>query len=132
MDHLRVKKGIGVGVEDGRVAMLACDEDLIEWVREAGPFPVVDCGQRLITPGLVDCHTHAVFGKPRLDDQARRARGEDYKAIAAAGGGILSSVADFRGRGEDELVALTRNRLALLGALGSRSEERRVGKECRL
>jgi imidazolonepropionase len=147
MDHLRVTQGIGVGVEDGRVAMLAGDDDVRDWTRESAignrqsgdelqsrlpiadsRFPaVVDCGGRLITAGLVDCHTHAVFGKPRLDDQSRRARGEDYKAIAAAGGGILSSVADFRARGEDELVQLTRNRLALLGALGSTTIEVKSG-----
>lgn len=129
VDHLRVTQGIGVGIEGGKVVRLARDDDLKDWVQErgGGMHAVVDCGQRLITAGLVDCHTHAVFGKPRLDDQARRARGEDYKAIAAAGGGILSSVEDFRSRSEDELVALTAQRLRLLAALGTTTIEVKSG-----
>ncbi len=144
IDHLGIRTGVGVGIEDGKVGLIASDDDLREWVgqrdggtagRESvrppvppspGP-PILDCDGRLITPGLVDAHTHAVFGRPRLEDQARRARGEDYKAIAAAGGGILSSVADFRSRGEDELVRLTTNRLAQVAALGSTTIEVKSG-----
>ncbi len=141
-DHLGVKNGVGVGIEDGRVAMIAPDGELREWVGEwesgrvgerALTLPlshsptVVDCDGRLITAGLVDAHTHAVFGRARLGDQARRARGEDYKAIAEAGGGILSSVADFRGRTEDDLVALTTIRLRQLAALGTTTIEVKSG-----
>src|SRR5438874_2453921 len=68
----------------------------------------------VVYPGFVDCHTHAVFGAPRLDDHERRALGMDYKTIAAAGGGILESVRDVRARSDSELAALT---LARLGAL---------------
>src|SRR5207244_4500938 len=50
----------------------------------------------VLFPGFVDCHTHAVFGAPRLDDHERRALGEDYKTVAAKGGGILQSVRDVR------------------------------------
>jgi imidazolonepropionase len=81
----------------------------------------------LITAGLVDPHTHALFGRPRLEDHARRARGDDYKAIAAAGGGILSSVADFRARDEPGLVALALPRIAMIGALGTTSVEIKSG-----
>ncbi len=123
-DHLGVRTGVGVGVEGGRIALIAPDADLRDWARGSAP---VDCEGRLITPGLVDAHTHAVFGRPRAGDQARRARGEDYKAIAAAGGGILSSVEDFRGRDEDELVALTRERLWQIAALGTTTVEVKSG-----
>ena len=104
----------------------------------------------VLFPGFVDCHTHAVFGAPRLDDHERRALGEDYKTVAAKGGGILQSVRDVRARSESELVALLGARVRALLAHGSttievksgygldpanelkqRSEERRVGKECR-
>jgi imidazolonepropionase len=88
---------------------------------------LVECEGRLVTPGLVDAHTHALFGRPRLADQSRRARGEDYKAIAAAGGGILSSVADFRSRPTDQLTTLTRERLALQASLGTTTIEVKSG-----
>jgi hypothetical protein len=85
-DDVGLRTGVGVGVEDGRIALIAPDDEVGEWFHSArSPDSLVDCGGRLITDGLVDPHTHALFGKPRLEDQARRARGDDYKAIAAAG-----------------------------------------------
>jgi len=81
----------------------------------------------VIFPGFVDCHTHAVFGAPRLDDQERRALGMDYKTIAAAGGGILESVRDVRARSESELAALTRVRLGALLAHGATTIEVKSG-----
>ncbi len=127
-DDVGLVTGVGVGIEDGRIALLASDEEVGEWFHAArAPDTLVDCGGRLITPGLVDPHTHALFGRPRLEDHARRARGDDYKAIAAAGGGILSSVADFRGRSEDGLVALALPRLAMMAALGTTAVEIKSG-----
>ncbi|HXY18836.1 MAG TPA: imidazolonepropionase [Gemmatimonadales bacterium] len=123
-----VLRGVGVGIEDDRVALIAPDDEVGEWYHDAAlPDTVVDCGGRLVTAGLVDAHTHAVFGRPRLGDHARRARGEDYKSIAAAGGGILSSVTDFRSRSEDELVALALPRLALMASLGTTVVEIKSG-----
>ncbi len=81
----------------------------------------------VLFPGFVDCHTHAVFGAPRLDDQERRALGEDYKTIAARGGGILQSVRDVRARPESELLALTRSRARTLLAHGSTTIEVKSG-----
>ena len=83
--------------------------------------------QGVVFPGFIDCHTHAVFGAPRLDDHERRALGVDYKAIAAAGGGILQSVRDVRARAEAELEALTRSRLAVLLAQGATTIEIKSG-----
>jgi len=127
-DDVGIRTGVGVGVEDGRIALIAPDDEVGEWFHAArAPDMLVDCGGRLITAGLVDPHTHALFGRPRLEDHARRARGDDYKAIAAAGGGILSSVADFRARSEDALVALALPRLAMLAALGTTTVEIKSG-----
>src|SRR5437016_9010174 len=81
----------------------------------------------VLFPGFVDCHTHAAFGAPRLDDQQRRALGEDYKTIAALGGGILQSVRDVRARPEADLVALTRSRIERLLAHGSTTIEVKSG-----
>jgi len=81
----------------------------------------------VLIPGLIDCHTHAVFGAPRLDDHERRALGQSYQAIAAAGGGILESVRDVRERPEAELVALSARRIATLVSHGSTTIEVKSG-----
>lgn len=105
--------------------------DRIAWVgprREVPPSDaeVVEVTGTLI-PGLIDCHTHAVFGAPRIDDHQRRALGETYQAIAAAGGGILQSVRDVRARSVEELEALARARLLTLRAHGSTTIEVKSG-----
>jgi len=81
----------------------------------------------VLFPGFVDAHTHAVFGMARLDDYERRARGMDYKAIAAEGGGILSSVRDLRERTADELRDLAIRRLRRLLAHGTTTVEVKSG-----
>jgi imidazolonepropionase len=81
----------------------------------------------VLFPGFVDAHTHAVFGMARLEDHERRARGMDYKAIAAEGGGILSSVRDLRGRSADEVRDLTARRLRRLLAHGTTTVEVKSG-----
>jgi len=121
-------------VEVLRDAAVLIDGDRIAWVgprREVGaqhaaPLREVEVNGVLF-PGFIDCHTHGVFGAPRLDDHQRRALGEDYKAIAAAGGGILQSVRDVRARSEAELEALTRTRLATLLAHGTTTIEVKSG-----
>src|SRR6266568_6351376 len=117
-------------VEVLRDAAVLIDGERIAWVgprSEAPPSGHVAEISGVIFPGFIDCHTHAVFGAPRLDDQERRALGVDYKAIAAAGGGILQSVRDVRSRTEDELEALTRSRLSALIAHGAPTIEVKSG-----
>ncbi len=121
-------------IEVLRDAAVLIDGDRIAWVgprreigaQRAGPLHEVEVNGVLF-PGFIDCHTHGVFGAPRLDDHERRALGVDYKAIAAAGGGILQSVRDVRARPEAELEALTRARLAALLAGGSTTIEVKSG-----
>src|SRR6185312_3185455 len=63
----------------------------------------LDCKGRVVIPGLIDCHTHPVFAEPRLVDFEKRIGGAGYEEIAAAGGGIRSSVAGVRGSSRGEL-----------------------------
>ena len=63
----------------------------------------LDCQGRVVIPGLIDCHTHPVFTGPRLVDFEKRIGGAGYEEIAAAGGGIRSSVAGVRGASRGEL-----------------------------
>jgi imidazolonepropionase len=112
-------------------AAVLIDGERISWVGPRADAPTQ--GARVVEvsgvlfPGFIDCHTHGVFGAPRLDDQERRALGVDYKAIAAAGGGILQSVRDVRARSENDLVALTRSRLRTLLAHGATTIEVKSG-----
>ena len=95
-----------------------------------GPPPeldIVDAQGKAVIPGFVDPHTHTVFGKTRQDEYERRIIGETYLEIAAAGGGIHSSVRDLRERSEEELVDLAIVRLREMLALGTTTVEIKSG-----
>ncbi|MFI5239816.1 MAG: imidazolonepropionase, partial [Gemmatimonadales bacterium] len=87
----------------------------------------VNCEGRIVTPGLVDSHTHAVFGRPRYDEQELRAAGAGYMEIAEKGGGIHSSVRDLRARSEEDLLQLSRARLARIARYGVTTVEIKSG-----
>ena len=111
-------------------AAVLLDGRVIAWVGPRADAPAAATTvevEGVMFPGFVDCHTHGVFGAPRLDDHERRALGADYKAIAASGGGILQSVRDVRARTEDDLTAITRTRLAALLAQGATTIEVKSG-----
>ncbi len=115
---------IAVAVSDGRIAALGAAKDLLP---AYGGGEVVDCRRGVLTPGLVDSHTHAVFGKPRYEEHELRAQGHDYMEIAKRGGGIHASVADFRQRTEDELFDLSVARLSHLTSYGTTTVEIKTG-----
>jgi imidazolonepropionase len=102
-----------IAARDGRIVFAGAgsdfpsDADAAEWI---------DCGGRWITPGLVDCHTHLVFGGNRAHEFELRLAGASYEEIARAGGGIVSTVAATRAASEAELIASALPRLdALIG-----------------
>lgn len=113
-----------VAVDGERIAAVGVRAELERTFEGA---TVIDCGGRVLTPGLVDSHTHAIFGKPRYEEQERRAAGADYMEIARQGGGIHASVRDVRARGADELFALARARLERLASYGTTTVEVKSG-----
>ena len=116
--------GVAVLARDGRVAAVAEEREL----RAAAPDAlVIDCGGGVLTPGFVDSHTHAVFGRPRYEEQELRAAGVPYMEIARRGGGIHASVRDLRARTEEDLVALALPRLRRLAATGVTTVEVKSG-----
>ena len=119
-----VLSGAAVAVEGERIAAVGPRAEL---ERAYPAAERVDCGGRLLTPGLVDSHTHAIFGRARYEEQEMRAAGLDYMEIARRGGGIHSSVRDLRARGEDELVALALPRLRALASHGTTTVEVKSG-----
>jgi imidazolonepropionase len=113
-----------VVVEAGRITAIGPQDTLQRAHPNAEP---VDCGRGVLTPGLVDSHTHAIFGAPRFEEQELRASGLGYMEIAKRGGGIHSSVRDLRARTEDDLFALALPRLRRLAAYGSTTIELKSG-----
>lgn len=87
----------------------------------------VDCEGRLITPGLIDCHTHLVWAGNRANEFEMRLAGATYEEVARAGGGIVSSVAALRAASEDELVKQSLSRLDALIAEGATTVEIKSG-----
>src|SRR3954468_12376260 len=80
-----------------------------------------------VTPGLIDCHTHLVFGGTRADEHAMRRSGASYEEIAKAGGGIASTVARTSAATDDELVDQSRRRLHALMRGGCTTVEIKSG-----
>ncbi|WP_338745483.1 imidazolonepropionase [Pseudomonas putida] len=104
-------------IEDAAIVTRA---GLIEWIgprAELAPVDAdrtVDLGGAWVTPGLIDCHTHAVFGGNRSGEFEQRLQGVSYAEIAAQGGGIASTVRATRAASEDELFASARQRVQAL------------------
>ena len=86
-----------------------------------------DCQSRLITPGLIDCHTHIVFGGHRAAEFESRLNGASYEDIARAGGGILSTVTATRAASEDDLLQSALPRVDAMIAAGTTTIEVKSG-----
>jgi len=87
----------------------------------------IDCGGRLITPGLIDCHTHLVYGGNRANEFELRLTGTSYADIAAAGGGIQSTVQATRNEAENVLFDAARQRLQRMISQGITTVEIKSG-----
>lgn len=93
-------------VRDGRIAWIGPSAKL-----DGDVSTVIDAQGRCVTPGLIDCHTHLLFAGCRTNEFQMRLAGESYTQIAAAGGGIQSTVTATRAASSDELFAIGRDRL---------------------
>jgi len=134
--------------DNARLMTLACDADSLLIIERgliaakagrivyAGPrgdapelnaSQTIDCEDRLVTPGLIDCHTHLVYAGSRAVEWENRLAGASYEDIARAGGGILSTMNATRAAGETELMAQSRPRLDALIAEGVTTVEIKSG-----
>ena len=118
-------------IDDGA---LAIEGDRIAWVGAASEIPsqfrsreAVDLEGRLVTPALIDCHTHIVFGGNRAKEFELRLQGASYEEIARAGGGIVSTVSATRRQGEAALLADALTRVDALIAEGVTTIEIKSG-----
>src|SRR5688500_15660132 len=99
-----------IGIADGKIVRVGKRTELAGFRAKE----VIPCGGGWITPGLVDCHTHLVFGGTRANEHAMRRAGATYEEIAQAGGGIASTVSATKAASADELRDTARRRLHAL------------------
>lgn len=127
---------IALWTVDGLVTSqaIAITQGYISWcgAMQQLPEPInsqetMDCQEKLLTPGLVDCHTHLVYAGDRANEFAKRLAGMDYAAIAKEGGGILSTVKSVRQASEEVLFMQSLPRLQALLAEGVTTVEIKSG-----
>ncbi|MBW9104978.1 imidazolonepropionase [Paraburkholderia phenoliruptrix] len=123
-DPNHVLPDAAIAVEDGKIAWLGAAAELpasfAAWPRE-------DLQGAWVTPGLVDCHTHLVYGGQRADEFAQRLAGVSYEEIARQGGGIVSTVRATRAASEEALFSQAAARLEALLAEGVSTVEIKSG-----
>ncbi len=124
---LGVIKDAALAVAEGRVIWVGSASRLHREVVTCAEAREIDAGGRVGLPGFVDSHTHLIFAGSREHEYALRARGASYQEIAAAGGGIISTVKATRAASEDELVALALPRLRTLLEHGTTTAEVKSG-----
>jgi imidazolonepropionase len=122
---LGVVESGAIAARDGRIAFAGPEDELPSAARAAERL--VDCEGRWITPALIDCHTHLVYGGDRAREFELRLAGATYEQIAREGGGIISTVRATRAASEDELMASALRRLDALIAEGVGTVEVKSG-----
>lgn len=113
-----------VAIRDGTIVAVGPTDDLLEKLKGDDEL---DAHGRVVCPGFVDPHTHAVHAGDRVDEFERRLRGETYQQIAAAGGGILSTVRATRAATVPTLVQHAQYRLETMFSLGTTTVEVKTG-----
>ena len=113
-----------IAIQDGKIAWVGPQTDV------PADFAGLDqrsLGGRVVTPGLIDCHTHIVHGGDRAVEFEMRLNGASYEEVARAGGGIVSTVTATRAASEDELLAQALRRVDVLIAEGVTTIEIKSG-----
>jgi imidazolonepropionase len=119
--HLGIVEGGGVAVEDGRIVEVGPDALKLKAEK------TIDAKGGVVLPGLVDCHTHAVFVGSRADEFEDRAKGVSFAEIMRRGGGIAASMKMLREASDEQLEAAVRKNLDRFLALGTTTIEAKSG-----
>ena len=122
-DPLGIVENAAIGIADGRIVRIGKRTELAGMA----VTEVVPLHGAWVTPGLIDCHTHLVFGGNRAAEHAMRRAGASYEQIAQAGGGIASTVNATRASSATELLDSARRRLRALMAGGCTTVEVKSG-----
>jgi len=116
-----------VASRDGRIVWVGRTDDLREEVRLARGGQTFEADGRVVMPGLVECHAHLAFAGDRSDEFQLRVAGASYQEVAAAGGGIMSTVHATRAASDEVLRALSRKRLDYFLRFGVTTVEAKSG-----
>jgi imidazolonepropionase len=127
LSTLRRIENAALAAAQGKIVAVGTEQEVRDQVTIAENATQLDAQGRSVIPGFVDPHTHAVFGRARPEEYAARIEGKSYVEIAAAGGGIHSSVRDLRKRSEDDLVDISLPRLRRMLHHGSTTVEIKTG-----
>lgn len=119
-----LRQAAAVAVRDGQIAWVGARDDVPPEFRAGAS---TDLEGRLVTPALIDCHTHVVHGGDRAREFELRLEGATYEEIARAGGGIVSTVSATRKATEDDLIAGSLRRVDALIAEGVSTIEIKSG-----
>ena len=114
-----------IAIANGKIAWLGTEAQLPDF--DLNTVKVIDGGGTWLTPGLVDCHTHIVYGGNRANEFEMRLEGKSYQEIANAGGGIISTVKATRAASEEALFKSALKRLKALHQQGVTSIEIKSG-----
>jgi imidazolonepropionase len=128
--HLGIIQDGAVLCLNGEIVSVGTTKDALAdaWVkRNRRKITEIDCSGKLVLPGLVDSHTHPVFVSPRLVDFEKRSAGASYEEIAAAGGGIRSSLEAVRRTSKAELAMKVASSLEEMAAHGTTTVEAKSG-----
>lgn len=127
LGQLEITEDALVAVKDGKVIYAGKKSDAKEHIQTDSKTVKVSAQNKLVTPGLVDPHTHLVFGGNRADEFMMRCQGKSYAEIANAGGGIVASMRGTRGASKEELVKLGHQRLKKVAQHGTTTCEVKTG-----
>ncbi|MGP5231074.1 imidazolonepropionase [Psychrobacter celer] len=116
-----------IGIKDGKIAWVGTYEQIKPHLTHYKSDQIKDVHGNWITPGLIDCHTHIVYGGNRSNEFEARLQGASYQDIAAQGGGIVSTVSATRTASEEELFTQSEKRLLSLLREGVTSIEIKSG-----
>jgi len=124
MSDLAIIRDGGMRISDGKIDSVGTSDEI---KKNAADAEIVDAGGQVILPGFVDAHAHPVFAGDRLDDFERRTRGETYEQVAAAGGGIWSTVEKTRAASEIDLFEQAKKHASWFLQCGTTTVEAKSG-----
>ena len=119
--HHRILERANVGIKGDTIAYISADTLPIS------AHTIIDADEQILTPGLIDCHTHLVYAGNRAADFSQRVNGLSYTDIASQGGGILSTVRATRRAGLEELLHMATQRAMVMFSHGTTTVEIKSG-----